>query len=80
MEKSSLKQVSNVDNFLEKFIFFRTAEQTTQPAEHTELSPSNLETLSQYLMENLYCIVFQNLLLTETRKSSCLEITPEKIA
>ena len=64
--------------FLER-LFYRTTEHTAHSADDTELSSSDLETLSYYLIENLGCIVFQNLLLTETRKSSCLELLPKKI-
>ena len=54
---------------LKRFFFF----QKTQAAEHTELSPCDLEILSQYLIQNL---AFQNFLLIETRKDSCLKCPP----
>ena len=69
-----LKEVSNIDIFLEKIRFI----QKTQPSKHTELYSSDLETLLQYLIEPLCCIVFQNLLLKETRKNSCLKSPPAK--
>ena len=71
-----LKQVSNIDILLEKSPFF----QKTLPAKHAELSCSGLETIVWYLIENVFCIVFLNLLLTKTWKNTCLEITPEKNA
>ena len=57
------KQVSSIGNFIgKKKKFYITAEHTAQPAEHTKLSFSDLEMLSQYLIENLCCIVLLNLL------------------
>ena len=50
-----LKKDSNIDIFLEYFQFL----QKTQSVEHTELSSSDLETLSWYLIEKPCCIVFQ---------------------